>query len=85
MGFLRQILDAVRYVFTLTQSLEESKRETAELRQEVEQLTELVRHLTYDLRYSLNDEKHEREKLALKIENEMLRFERRLPPGKERE
>ena len=51
----------------------------------MEQLTEAVRHLAYDLRYSLNDEKHEREKLMLKLENELLRFERRLPPAREPE
>lgn len=81
MGTLKQLLEYVRHLFTLTQSLEESKVETAELRQEVEQLTELVRHLTYELRYALNNEKHEREKHALEVENKMLRFERRLHPS----
>ena len=31
------------------------------------------------------NEAHEREKLALKLENEMLRFERRLPSGQKNE
>lgn len=85
MGSLKQLLDYVRQLFALTQTLEENKREIKELRQEVEQLTGVVRHLAYDLRFSLNDEKHEREKLVLKLENEMLKFERRLPPSKEPE
>jgi len=85
MGVFKQLLDYVRQLFAVTQTLEENKQEIKELRQEVEQLTDAVRHLAYELRYSLNDEKHEREKLALKLENEMLRFERRLPPPREPE
>lgn len=85
MSILKNLLDYVRHLFTVTQTLEQNKQEIKELRQEVEQLTEIVRHLAYDLRYLVNDEKHEREKLMLKLENEFLRFELRLPPAKEQE
>jgi hypothetical protein len=41
-----------------------------------------VRELAYEVRRSRENESHEREKLMLKLENEFLRFERRLTSGK---
>jgi hypothetical protein len=79
MNVLKQLLEYIRHLLTLTQAIEQNRQETKELQQQVEQLTEIVQGLAYDLRYSLNDEKHEREKLVLRLENELLRFERRLP------
>jgi hypothetical protein len=38
--------------------------------------------LAYEVRRVQDEEKHEREKLALRLENELLKFERRLPAGK---
>ena len=41
-----------------------------------------VRHLSYELRRVAETDAHEREKLALRLENVLLRFERRLPGEK---
>jgi len=83
MNLFKQFLEYARYIFSLTSRIEQSQSEVKQLRQEVERLTDMVQNLAYDVRYSLNDEKHEREKIMLKVENELLRFERRLPSPKD--
>ncbi len=45
-------------------------------------LTAVVHGAVHELRRVSEHDGHEREKLALRLENELLRFERRLPGGK---
>ncbi len=47
---------------------------------EMKALSAVVRDLIYEVRGNKNDEAHERENIALRLENELLKFERRLPP-----
>ncbi len=55
------------------------------MREEVAELSAAVQRLAYEMHRIKENEAHEREKLALKLENEMLRFERRLPSGQKNE
>ena len=41
-----------------------------------------IQRLRDDFDHFKDNERHEREKAALRLENEMLRFERRLPSGR---
>ena len=41
-----------------------------------------VERLAYEIHRVSDKEGHEREQLALRLENELLKFERRLPPAK---
>jgi len=43
-----------------------------------------VKFLAFELRRSGECDRHEREKLALVQQNELLKFERRLPPPRKR-
>jgi hypothetical protein len=43
----------------------------------------VVDWLVSEVRHARETESHEREKLALRLENALLRFERRLPGGKQ--
>lgn len=40
-------------------------------------------NVAYELNRTNENERHEREKMALRLENELLKFERRLPSAKE--
>ncbi len=42
-----------------------------------------IERLAYEIKRTQDEDRHEREKLALRLENELLKFERRLPSGKE--
>jgi hypothetical protein len=52
----------------------------SKLRQELRELIEIVRQLKYEQHRDRENTTHEREKLLLRLENALLRFERRLPP-----
>ena len=52
------------------------------MRQEIQNLNAAVQRLAYEIQRSRENETHEREVLTLKLENVLLNFERRLPPGK---
>ena len=55
------------------------------LREDFNRLVHLVHQLSYDIEKVSNREQHEREMIALRLENEMLKFERRLPNSKDSE
>jgi hypothetical protein len=69
-------------LLTLAQDTDRNKTEIEKLREELDESTLVVHGLAHEIRRIGEQEKHEREKLALRLENELLRFERRLPPGK---
>ena len=52
------------------------------MRQEMRDLTNAVQRLAYEVHRVSENEAHEREKMALRLENALLRSkQRRLPPG----
>ena len=55
------------------------------LRQEVRDLTRAVERLAYEIHRVAEKDDHEHEKIALRLENELLRFEKRLPSGESSE
>jgi hypothetical protein len=59
------------------------ERELDNLREDFNKLVHLVHQLSFDIQTVSDREKSERELIALKLENEMLKFERRLPRGKD--
>jgi uncharacterized protein YlxW (UPF0749 family) len=70
--------------------IKEQKSETKELRSEVKQLRSdfnnlllVVKELSHRIEQIDQREQSERREMALKLENEMLKFERRLPQGKD--
>ena len=79
----RDILEFARQLLTLTQTTEQNKLEIKELRQELERLTAVVQRLAYEFRHGMSEERHEREKMAMRLEIQILRSDRRLPEPKQ--
>jgi len=79
---LKQILTLALRLWHLTEDTARNKTEIKEVRQQLNALTDAVQALAYELRRVAEHEQHERERLALRLENELLRFERRLPAAK---
>ena len=71
----KKLLEYFTSLLTLAEATRENKVEIAEMRSELRDLALTVQLLAHDQR-------HEMEKLALRLENELLKFERRLPPSK---
>ena len=78
----KQVAESLKQLLLLTERTQQNRREIKELRQEMRDHAKAVERLTYEAQRSRDQEAHEREKIALRLENEMLRFERRLPEAK---
>ena len=62
--------------------MRQNRADIKELQNQFEELTAVVQELAFEVRRNKENETHEREKLVLKLENAMLKFERRLTSGK---
>lgn len=78
----RDFFNFANRLWRLLEDTEQNKTEFKEMRRELRDLTAEVRALAYEMRRLAEHDSHEREKLVLRLENEMLRFERRLPGTK---
>lgn len=68
-------------LFALAKETRQNKADIKALQEQVEELTGVVQTLAFELRRVRENETHEREKAALRPQNMLLRFERRLPRG----
>lgn len=76
----KEFFDYVQKLVALTRETEQNRADIEDLRREVHDLTLVVQRLAHEIRRVSDRETNEREKLALQVENQLLRFERRLPP-----
>ena len=63
-------------------NVEKLQQDMKEIRKEFTKLSVVVERLLFEIQRVSDRETAEREKMALQLENEMLKFERRLPSGK---
>lgn len=78
----KQLYEWAKWLFLLAQETRRNRADIKELQDELEELTAIVQELVYEARRNKENETHEREKLVLRLENELLRFERRLTSAK---
>ena len=64
----------------LKEQTDKNTADIKDLQKDVKELAVVVRDLIYEVRGNKRGEAHERENMALRLENELLKFERRLPP-----
>ncbi len=79
----------MKLVFTFGEQTRKNTDKIEELREDVKQLTRGIERMAYEIQRLRDDfdhfkdnERNEREKMALRLEVDMLRFERRLSSGK---
>lgn len=78
---LKQFFELFRQVLTITEDVQRNRAEIRELREQHQALTIFVHKLAAKIERVESDDKHEREKLFLQLQNALLQFERRLPPA----
>ena len=78
-----KIWDLLSKVATLTKDTDRNSQEIKEMRADIRDIYSKLERLVYEIQKTREEDRHEREKLALRLENEVLKFERRLPSGKE--
>ncbi|MEO0248544.1 MAG: hypothetical protein ABIN58_03160 [candidate division WOR-3 bacterium] len=78
----KSLHEFAKQILNLTHRTEQNQQEIAELRQQlkevasaVEEIKDTVQRLIYELRPASENERHEREKLMLRLENELLAWE----------
>ena len=82
----KRVADIAMMLFTFGEGLQQNRADIKELQREVRDLTAAVTKLSYEVQRVRDNDSHEREKLALRLANELLKFERGLlgtPPTKE--
>ncbi len=67
----------------LPKTLTVIRKKSKEIRADIRDVYSKLERLAYEIQKIREEDRHEREKLALHLENELLKFERRLPSGKE--
>jgi hypothetical protein len=83
MGILKDFSSLAQKVLTFGKELEQNRADVKELRRDLQNLTLLVQRLVDEIKLSSQQESSEREKLALRLQIELLKFERRLSPVKD--
>jgi peptidoglycan hydrolase CwlO-like protein len=78
----QKIADLTKLVFSFGETLQQNRSDIKELQREVRQLTTALQLLAQEVRHTRETQQSEQEKTLLRLENELLKFERRLPPGK---
>lgn len=78
----KRLYEWARWLLLFAQESQRIRDDVDEIRLELEELTSSVRDLAHELRRNQEIESSEREKLILRLENELLRFERRLASKK---
>lgn len=73
---MKQLFDLVRGAFLLTHDVQENREQIKNVRRDLDQVKDALHQMALIIQH----ERSEREKLALQLENVLLRFERRLPP-----
>ena len=72
---MKQIFELVRSAFLLTHDVQENRQKIENVRRDLAE----VENKLHQIVLLIQQERSEREKLALQLENALLRFERRLP------
>lgn len=78
MSILADLAKWTQTVLTLAKDLEQNRADIKELRRDFMNLAMTVQRLSDEIKLNSQQESGERENLALKLENDMLKFERRL-------
>jgi predicted nucleic acid-binding Zn-ribbon protein len=76
-----KIWDLLSKVATLTKDTDRNSQEIKEIRTDIRDIYSKLERLAYEIQKTREEDRHEREKLALRLENVLLKFEKRLPPG----
>lgn len=77
----KKLADILYRQFTLTKTVEEQDKRMGEMRRDIHDLQLAVQRLIFEIERVREQDRSEREKLALQLELALVRFEQRLPPA----
>jgi hypothetical protein len=77
---LKQFVEYLLDLLNTARDTRANKEAITDLRKELDELARTMARFSFELRSLREEERHEREKLVLRVENALLRIERLLPP-----
>ena len=77
-----KFLGLARFLFSYSEKLERSGRRIDELQRDMTDVIKSIEILTLKIEHIQESQRAEHEKLLLQLENQLLKFEKRLPPPK---
>ena len=85
---LKQIADFAKQILSMARDIQQCKTDIANMRdhdkeqdRRLDELNEAVQRLTFELQHDRDMSARDRENLILRLENALLRVDRRLPPS----
>ena len=78
--FWQSVIEWTRYILKHKEQTEKNSADITDQQEGLEEVVDTVRDLKFEVARLRENEAHEREKMALRLENFLLR-ERSLPPG----
>jgi archaellum component FlaC len=81
----KQIFDMAKRLLLLVEHTDRNRDEIKELQKQFRDLAAAFERLAYEIRRVSDKDDHEREKIILQLQNELLKLERRLPSAKTEE
>lgn len=77
----KQLTEWLTQMIMLAKETQRNQDDIKQIRREIDEMARAIERLAYEIRHTKDGERHDREKLTLRLENELLKFERRLPSG----
>lgn len=78
----KQVLEMARTLLRIMDELKQTRAEIKDIRHEMQEMSDAIQRLAFELKRTQEREEAERRILKLEIENQLLRAERGLPPAK---
>jgi len=75
----KQLTEWLTQMITLAKETQRNSDDIKQMRRDIDEMARAIERLAYEIKRTQDVDQHEREKLALRLENELLKFERRLP------
>lgn len=76
----KKLLTLAAHFWRLAEETQRNRKQIETLQSEVRSIWRAIDLLSFEFQKTRESDAHEREKLLLRLENVLLRFERRLPP-----
>jgi hypothetical protein len=76
----KEFFELLKQIITLGKELDQNRADMKEMRRDLLNLTLVVQRLSDEIKMNSQKEGDEREKNILRLQNELLKFEKMLPP-----
>lgn len=80
---IKEIGEWITQIITLGKETQRNSDDIKQIRRQIDEMSRAIERLAYEVKRTQDQGQHKHETLALKLENELLKFEHRLPGGKE--